>query len=80
MEKRSRSAAAVGCGDHSKLFPAGPGKVELWDVASRRVQSRWTVQEHGLIISVAFSPDGKTVATVGDQGNVMLWNIAKVIP
>jgi WD40 repeat protein len=69
---------AAGCGDHSILFSTGPGRVELWDTESHRVRSRWTAQEHGLIISIAFSPDGKTLATVGDRGNVKLWDITKV--
>jgi len=52
---------AAGCGDHSKLFATGPGRVEVWDTATHTVRSRWTVQEHGLVISVAFSPDGKSL-------------------
>ena len=54
--------------------------MELWDTASHQeFRSRWTAQEHGLIISVAFSPNGKTLATVGDRGNVKLWDITLVI-
>jgi tricorn protease-like protein len=70
---------AAGCGDHSKLFTTGPGRVELWDTESHRVRSRWTAQEHDLIISVAFSPNGKTLVSVGDRGNVKLWDIATVM-
>ena len=50
----------------------GPGELILWDMASGR--SLQTSKEHtDRIFGVAFSPDGKTIATASWDGSVKLW-------
>ena len=70
----------VGRGNNARL---GGGGVVLWDVAARRrlAQDPLPVKE-GYVGSVAFSPDGKTLAAgylVGEGaggGGVVLWDLA----
>jgi len=53
------------------------GKVKLWNVAARRELVTFDAR-HGDILSLAFSPDGKKLATSGAAGTAKLWNVAAV--
>src|SRR5262249_55730228 len=47
----------------------------LWDVASGQLQA--TLQGHtSAVTTLAFSPDGKTLATRDDLGKLLLWDVA----
>jgi WD40 repeat protein len=67
--------------DTDAILGIGGGGVVLWDVATRErlVGGPLPVKE-GKVRSVAFSPDGKTVAAGfhgrGNAGGVVLWNAA----
>ncbi len=51
-----------------------PAKIRLWDMAGHTV--RQTLQSpDALITSIAFSPDGKLLASGGVDGDVRLWNV-----
>jgi WD40 repeat protein len=52
------------------------GHLTLWDLESRRPQASWNA--HGYrVMSVAYSADGRTLASTGDE-KVKLWEISAV--
>ncbi|WP_173083036.1 Hsp70 family protein [Phytohabitans rumicis] len=54
----------------------GPGQtVRLWDPAARRSLGRVASDDPAAIRYVAFSPDGRTMATDGGQGATLLWDV-----
>jgi len=51
----------------------GPMTVRLWDVPTRRRLGK-PLQHQNVVSSVAFSPDGKTLASSDYTGKARLWN------
>jgi WD40 repeat protein len=52
-----------------------PVKIEFWNLAKLERRETFTGPQ-GLIYSLAFSPDGRTLAS-GGFGNVMLWDTTR---
>jgi WD40 repeat protein len=67
----SRWLAAVNGGP----FRNDPGEVKVWDVASGK--ERYSLEGHKTrVASVAFSPDGRMLATGDMSGSLLLWELA----
>lgn len=53
------------------------GEIRLWDLSGRKPRPRTNFIGHGFgIISVAFSPDGTTLASGGFDRSAKLWDVA----
>jgi WD40 repeat protein/mono/diheme cytochrome c family protein len=70
--------------DGSRVFAAGvDNRIRVWSVsADAREGSNKLLQSvfahEGAVLRLAFSPDGKTLASSSDNGTVKLWNPADV--
>jgi WD40 repeat protein len=54
------------------------GDVRIWDAESGRLLAR--LDRHwGAVSDVAFSPDGRILATASYDGAIMLWNVARLL-
>ncbi|MFE0693635.1 trypsin-like peptidase domain-containing protein [Streptomyces sp. NPDC058869] len=66
------------------LDASAPGSddfaVRLWDVASGEQRGELLTGEDGPVMSLAFSPDGKTVASGDFNDTVRLWDVASGKP
>jgi hypothetical protein len=70
-----RLLATVGRAPGPPQDPDIPGELRLWDVRAGKEIRRWEGHlQH--VWSVAFTPDGRTLATGGGDHNVRLWEVA----
>jgi len=69
---------ASGGGGDTKALDSGSGDntVRLWDVATHRQIGRPLTGHTHAVWSVAFSPDGTTLASSSSDGTVRLWDLA----
>ncbi len=66
--------AVGGCGKENSDGSCGQGQVLLWNVATSHPKGLSLLGHKFLVEDVAFSPDGKTLASSSQDG-IILWNI-----
>jgi WD40 repeat protein len=76
---QSLASASCGAFDEEQSGRCVQGEIILWDVASGARQA--TLQGHtDLVTSVAFSPDGQTLASGSHDDSIILWDVASGKP
>jgi WD40 repeat protein len=53
--------------------------VIVWDANTRQLVARLSSHHKGNVSSVAFSPDGELMATAGDDSDIAVWDVRRLI-
>lgn len=74
----SRDGQTLAVGQNAHSNGAAGGTTYLWDVGTRRITGTFhdPIAISNGVLSVAFSPDGTTLATGEGTGTTYLWNLA----
>ena len=75
-----RMIASGGCGGTDATEKCKPGEVRLWDVASRQPLGQPMTYHDGWVNDVAFSPDGRLLASGSDDKTIILLDVASHQP
>jgi WD40 repeat protein/energy-coupling factor transporter ATP-binding protein EcfA2 len=61
--------------DGKTVAASGEGGIGLWDVQTGQHIGSLSIENIGLIITMDFSPDGKTLASGDAYGTIILWDV-----
>lgn len=65
----------AGCFEIDKMGFCTSGEIRRWDTATGKPIGGAMVGHTGAIFRLAFSPDGKTLVSGGEDGSVVWWNV-----
>ncbi len=73
-EPKTTFACAAFSPDGKLLVTSGGNKILVWDFAERKLLTKFEAHTKG-VRSLAFTPDGKTLASASDDTTVKLWEV-----
>ncbi|MFQ5858691.1 MAG: WD40 repeat domain-containing protein, partial [Anaerolineae bacterium] len=71
-----QTLASSSCGELSVYEGCRQGEIRLWDVATGRLIGQPLAGHTDVVWSVAFSPDGQSLASGSDDTTIMLWDVS----
>lgn len=71
-EKAAVSAVAIASDAKTAALGLSDGRLCMWDLQKRKEIKRWPAHK-GTVTAVAFSPDGKRLASAGDDNLAAVW-------
>jgi hypothetical protein len=54
----------------------GENNIQLWELATNRVRRKWTGHEESAIRALAYSPDGRFLASGSADTTVLIWDMS----
>jgi len=73
----SQVLATVGCGYIYRDYECDQGEVRVYDVASGQPLAQPMADHTENVVGLAFSPDGKMLASLSDEKNLILWDTSQ---
>jgi WD40 repeat protein/DNA-binding SARP family transcriptional activator len=67
--------ASAGCGQPDTYVHCKHGEVRLWHIPDGRALGLPMTMHNDVVYRAVFSPDGKTVLSVGDDARILRWNV-----
>ena len=67
--------ASGGCGQFSVNLTCSKGEIVLWDVVNRQPMGQPLNGYLAAVFSLAFSSDGKTLASDSSENIIILWDV-----
>ncbi len=72
--------ASGSCGKVDNQRICNQGEIILWDIATRKPIGQPFIGNTGFVNCIAFSPDGKTIASGSADGKIIIWDLTSRQP